>query len=414
MRLLVVSQYFWPENFRVNDLVTELARRGHTVTVLTGTPNYPEGHTLPAFVQNPSRFASYAGAEVVRVPLVPRGTSSLRLALNYLSFVITGMTLGLWRLRGRQFDAIVVVQHSPITSALPALALRRLKRAPLLMWVLDLWPDTLAAVGVVRSPRVLEWVGKLVGFIYKRCDHVLVQSRAFVSNVEKYAGDSRRIRYFPGWAEPIFEGPLAAVQAAPEVAPYRDNFNVLFAGNIGDAQDFPAILDAAEALRDEANLRWLIVGDGRAAVWVRSEIIRRDLAHCVILLGRHPIERMPSFFRAASALLVALKADPIFAMTIPGKVQSYLATGLPIVAMLDGEGAAVIEQSGAGVVCKAGAGLALAERVRTLMATPAPERAAMGERGRRYCEQEFSRAGSMSALETWTSELIQLQVRQAR
>ena len=320
LRLLVVSQYFWPENFRVNDLVTELARRGHTVTVLTGTPNYPEGHTLPAFVQDPSRFASYAGAEIVRVPLVPRGKSSLRLVLNYLSFVITGMTLGLWRLRGRHFDAIIVVQHSPITSALPALALRRLKRAPLLMWVLDLWPDTLAAVGVVRSPRVLEWVGRLVAFIYKRCDHVLVQSRAFVSNVEKYAGDSRRIRYFPGWAEPIFEGSLAAVEAAPEVVPYRDNFNVLFAGNIGDAQDFPAILEAAEALRDEPNLRWLIVGDGRAAAWVRSEITRRNLTDCVILLGRHPIERMPSFFRAASALLVTLKEDPIFAMTIPGKV----------------------------------------------------------------------------------------------
>ena len=414
MRLLVVSQYFWPENFRVNDLVTELARRGHTVTVLTGTPNYPEGHTLPAFVQDPSRFASYAGAEIVRVPLLPRGKSSLRLVLNYLSFVITGMTLGLWRLRGRHFDAIIVIQHSPITSALPALALRRLKRAPLLMWVLDLWPDTLAAVGAVRSPRMLEWVGRLVAFIYKRCDLVLVQSRAFVSNVEKYAGDSRRIRYFPGWAEPIFEGSLAAVEAAPEVVPYRDNFNVLFAGNIGDAQDFPAILEAAEALRDEPNLRWLIVGDGRAAAWVRSEITRRNLTDCVILLGRHPIERMPSFFRAASALLVTLKEDPIFAMTIPGKVQSYLATGLPIIAMLDGEGAAVVRQSGAGVVCKAGAGLALAEQVRALMSTPATERAAMGERGRRYCEQEFGRAGLMSALETWTAELIQIQAEQAR
>lgn len=406
MRLLVVSQYFWPETFRVNDLVTELARRGHQVTVLTGTPNYPEGRTFPEFAQEPGRFVSYAGAEIVRVPLVPRGKSSLRLLLNYLSFVITGMTLGLWRLRGRHFDAIVVAQHSPVTSALPALALRRLKRAPLLMWVLDLWPETLAAVGVVRSPWVLKLVGKLVGFIYRRCDRVLVQSRAFVSNIEKYTGDTTRIRYFPGWAEPVFEGPLSEVEAAPEVVQYRDTFNVLFAGNIGDAQDFPAILEAAQALREESSLRWLIVGDGRAAEWVRSEIARRGLERSVILLGRHPIERMPSFFRVASALLVALKKDPIFAMTIPGKVQSYLATGLPIIAMLDGEGAAVIEQAGAGLVCEAGAGAALAERVRTLMATPASERAAMGERGRRYCEREFGRAGLMTALEGWASELI--------
>jgi len=406
LRLLVVSQYFWPEPFRVNDLVTELARRGHDVTVLTGTPNYPEGRTYPEFAQDPSRFVSYAGAEVVRVPLVPRGKSSLRLVLNYLSFVITGLTLGLWRLRGRRYDAIIVVQLSPVTAALPGLALRRLKRAPLLMWVLDLWPDSLAAVGVLRSPRALEWVGKLVGFIYKRCDRVLVQSQAFVSNVQKYAGDTSRVRYFPGWAEPIFDGPLDNVEVAPEVVPYANTFNVLFAGNIGDAQDFPAILDAAQALRDEPNLRWLIVGDGRAAEWVRSEIARRGLARNVIMLGRHPIERMPAFFRAASALLVSLRKDPIFAMTIPGKIQSYLATGLPIVAMLDGEGAAVIERAGAGVVCEAGAGLAMAERVRGLMGMQADERAAMGERGRRYCEREFSRSGLMSALEGWADELI--------
>ena len=406
MRLLVVSQYFWPEPFRVNDLVTELARRGHDVTVLTGTPNYPEGRTYPEFAQDPSRFVSYAGAEVVRVPLVPRGKSSLRLVLNYLSFVITGLTLGLWRLRGRRYDAIIVVQLSPVTAALPGLALRRLKRAPLLMWVLDLWPDSLAAVGVLRSPRALEWVGKLVGFIYKRCDRVLVQSQAFVSNVQKYAGDTSRVRYFPGWAEPIFDGPLDNVEVAPEVVPYANTFNVLFAGNIGDAQDFPAILDAAQALRDEPNLRWLIVGDGRAAEWVRNEIARRGLARNVIMLGRHPIERMPAFFRAASALLVSLRKDPIFAMTIPGKIQSYLATGLPIVAMLDGEGAAVIERAGAGVVCEAGAGLAMAERVRGLMGMQADERAAMGERGRRYCEREFSRSGLMSALEGWADELI--------
>jgi len=284
--------------------------------------------------------------------------------------------------------------------------LRHLKRAPLLMWVLDLWPDSLAAVGVLRSPRALEWVGKLVGFIYKRCDRVLVQSQAFVSNVQKYAGDTSRVRYFPGWAEPIFDGPLDNVEVAPEVVPYANTFNVLFAGNIGDAQDFPAILDAAQALRDEPNLRWLIVGDGRAAEWVRNEIARRGLARNVIMLGRHPIERMPAFFRAASALLVSLRKDPIFAMTIPGKIQSYLATGLPIVAMLDGEGAAVIERAGAGVVCEAGAGLAMAERVRGLMGMQADERAAMGERGRRYCEREFSRSGLMSALEGWADELI--------
>ena len=411
MRLLVVSQYFWPENFRVNDLVTELVTRGHQVTILTGQPNYPDGRIFDEYRRDPAAFGQYAGARVLRVPLIPRGTGKLRLVLNYLSFVVSAGLLGPWRLRGEAFDAIFMFQVSPVTSALPALLLRRIKKAPMLMWVLDLWPDTLAGLGVVRSPRALGWVGALVAFIYRRCDRVLVQSRAFIPNVERHSGDATRIRYFPAWAEPAFTGPLADVAAAPEVEPYRDTFNVLFAGNIGEAQDFPSILEAAQALRDEPALRWLIVGDGRAAAWVRSEIARRGLDQKVILLGRHPVERMPSFFRAASALLVSLKKDPIFAMTIPGKVQTYLATGLPIVGMLDGEGAAVIERAGAGVVCAAGAGAALAERVRTLMRMGEDERAAMGARGRRYCDQEFSRAGLMSALEGWTAELVEARAR---
>ena len=406
MRLLIVSQYFWPEPFRVNDLAAELVQRGHQVTVLTGTPNYPEGETFPDYARAPARFAAHAGAEIVRVPLVPRGKTSLRLALNYLSFVATGLSLGAWRLRGRKFDAVLVFQLSPVTAALPGLLQRRLKRVPLLMLVLDLWPETLEAIGLVRSPRVLGWLGRLVGFIYRRCDLVLVQSRAFIASVEKHSGDSSRIRYFPGWAEAVFEGPLAAIAPAPEVAPYADTFNVLFAGNIGDAQDFPAILDAAHALRGEARLRWLIVGDGRLAEWVRAEVVRRGLERSVIMLGRHPIERMPSFFRAASALLVSLKKDPSYAMTIPGKVQSYLATGIPILAMLDGEGAAVIRQAEAGLVCAAGAATELAQHVQALIRLTPEDRAAMGERGRRYGEREFQRAALMTTLERWTQELV--------
>lgn len=407
MRLLVVSQYFWPETFRVNDLVTEMVQRGHEVTVLTGQPNYPEGRLFPEFVADPQRFERFAGAEIIRVPLVPRGKTSVRLVMNYLSFVFTGLTLGIWRLRGRRFDAIFVFQVSPVTLALPGLLLRRLKRAPLVMWILDLWPDTLSAVGVVKSPRALEWVGALVGFIYRRCDRILVQSRRFTADVEKRAGSAERIRYFPGWAEPIFNGPLADVSPAPEVAGYAEGFNVLFAGNIGDAQDFPAVLDAAEALIDEPDLRWLIVGDGRSAGWVRAEIVRRGLEGRVVMLGRHPIERMPSFFRAADALLVSLKKDPIFAMTIPGKVQSYLATGLPIVAMLEGEGASVIEQAGAGLVCPPGEGRLLADAVRRLMRMPPEERAALGACGKDYAARQFGRAELLSSLEGWISEVSQ-------
>ena len=407
MRVLVVSQYFWPETFRVNDIVSELCRRGHVVTVLTGWPNYPEGKILPAFRDDRSRFARFEGAEVVRVPLLPRGAGGLRLALNYASFALSGSVLGPWRLRDRVFDVVFIFQGSPVTAALPGLVMRRLRAIPAIMWVLDLWPETLAALDAVRSPLLLTGIGWLVGMIYRGCELVLAQSRSFEASIRARSGDGSRFRYFPGWAEPHFLDNQSKVLPAPELASFDDDvFNVLFAGNIGEAQDFPAILDAAEHLRARTDIRWLIVGDGRMGDWVRSETSRRGLSGHVFLLGRHPIERMPSFFRSASALLVTLKRDPVFAMTIPGKVQAYLATGLPIVGMLDGEGARVIEESGAGLVVPSGNGAGLAGQVERLAAMSAQERAVMGARGREYSAREFDRDRLLTRLEEWMREVV--------
>jgi glycosyltransferase involved in cell wall biosynthesis len=405
VRLLVISQYFWPEDFRINDLVAELVARKHEVTVLTGLPNYPEGFVSPAFLAAPQSFMSHAGACIVRVPMVPRGTARLGLILNYLSFAISGSLIGSWRLRRKEFDAILVFAPSPITVALPAVLLRRLKRAPLLLWVLDLWPETLDAVGAVRSSTVLRLVGKMVDFIYRHSDRILVQSRSFINSVNARAGDNARTRYFPGWAEAVFQEPTQTVQVAPELAAYESTFNVVFAGSIGEAQDFPAILDAADHLRHREDIRWLIVGDGRAAHAVRAEIERRSLERSVKLLGRHPIERMPSFFKAASALLVSLRANAVFSLTIPGKIQPYLAAGVPLLGMLDGEGARVIEDSGAGFVCAAGDGRALALRVDQLSQLSPAERARMGERGKAYARLEFDRNVLIDRLDQWIAEV---------
>lgn len=414
MRLLVVSQYFWPENFRVNDLVSALCARGHEVTVLTGLPNYPDGAVFPAFQRDPAAYSSYAGAAIVRVPLVPRGRSSVCLVLNYLSFAFAAAVLGPWRLRGRAFDAIFVFQTSPVTAALPALLLRRLRRAPVLLWILDLWPETLAAVGMVRSRRLLAVFGGLVSFIYRRCDRILVQSRAFMQSVERHGGLREGVRYFPGWAEPIFHGSLRDVRPAPEVEPFANTFNVLFAGNIGEGQDFPAVLDAVAALDDRPSVRFLVVGDGRAASALRADIERRGLGERIVLLGRHALERMPSFFCAADALLLSLKRDPVFSLTIPGKLQSYLGAGIPIVAMIDGEGARIVEEARAGLAGPAGAGLVLADNVRRLVDMSEEDRWRMGYRGRVYAEREFSRERLVASLELWLEEVCRTPLGQPR
>ncbi|WP_457393748.1 glycosyltransferase family 4 protein [Roseateles sp. P5_E1] len=407
MRVLVVSQYFWPEAFRVNEIVSELRARGHEVTVLTGRPNYPGGQVFDDYAADPAAFAEYHGAEVIRLPLRPRGKGSIRLLLNYWSFVFWGCLLGPWRLRGRHFDAIFCFETSPITSALPAVLLRRIKRAPLLLWVLDLWPDTLSAVGMVRSPRMLDWVGGLVAFIYKRCDLILGQSRSFFAPIERWSRAPEKTRYFPQWAEEAFDRDLAEVETATELAPHRGAFKVMFAGNIGDAQDFPAILAAAETMRERRDVHWLVVGDGRAAEWVRDEIARRQLGDTVFMLGRHPLERMPSFFKGADALLVSLKAEPIFAMTIPGKVSAYLSAGKPLLAMLDGEGAKVVEEAGAGLTCPASDSAALAHQVSLLASMSEQERLAMGLKARAYCRSQFHRDTLIGQLEQWLQEASQ-------
>lgn len=404
MRVLVVSQYFWPEVFRVNEIVSELRARGHEVTVLTGRPNYPGGQVFDDYAANPDAFAEYHGAEVIRLPLRPRGQGSLRLLLNYWSFVFWGCLLGPWKLRGRQFDAIFCFETSPITSALPAVLLRRLKRAPLLLWVLDLWPDTLSAVGMVKSERGLNAVGALVRFIYKRCDLILAQSRGFFPAIERWSDAPAKTRYFPQWGEAAFDGDLDDVAEAPELAPHAGRFKLMFAGNVGDAQDFPALLDAAEATRHRADIHWLIVGDGRQAGWVREQIQARRLQDTVFMLGRYPLERMPEFFKGADALIVSLKAEPIFAMTIPGKVSAYLSAGRPILAMLDGEGSRVITEADAGLASPAGDATSLAGQALALAAMPLAERQAMGQRARAYARREFDRAALITQLEGWLRE----------
>ncbi len=403
MRLLVVSQYFWPENFRINDLVAELVRRGHHVTVLTGLPNYPDGKVFPQFRADPSQYSHYEGADIVRVPMVSRGQGGLRLILNYLTFAASASLLGLWKLRRRPFDAIFAYEPSPITVGLPAAVMRRVKRAPLAFWVLDLWPQTLQAIGVVRSPAILHVVGKLVAFIYKRCDLILAQSKSFVPQIKKYAGNSSRIVYFPSWSESVFD--MQNTVPADEVLTKNGSFNVMFAGNIGDAQDFPAILAAAEILKCHDHICWLIVGDGRMSSWVSEEIKKRGLQECVLMLGRHPVERMPAFFKHANALLVSLKNEPIFSMTIPGKLQSYLAAGIPVLAMLNGEGAELVATSRSGLTCAAGDHAALAAVVLKLANLTSEEREFMGRNGMDINAREFDRDTLIGRLEEWLGQL---------
>ena len=403
MRILIVTQYFWPETFRINDVVQGLRALGHEVSVLTGKPNYPSGRFFPGYGFFGRSRESYAGAQVIRVPLLPRGGGGgLRLLLNYLSFALLASVLAPWRCRG-PLDVILVYEPSPVTVGLPALALKAVKRAPILFWVQDLWPESLSATGAVRTRWVLRAVATLVRFIYRGCDRILVQSRAFIGPVRAMGVPDERILYLPNSAEALYRP--AARDATPPERPLPEGFRIMFAGNIGAAQSFDTILAAAQALRDRPDIHWLVLGEGRLQRWVRQEIERRGLSDCVHLLGRFPVESMPAWFAQADAMLVTLKRDPIFALTIPSKVQSYMACARPIVAALDGEGARVIEEARAGIVVAPEDAAALACAVLDMVKMPRAEREAMGERGRAYFVREFERDMLLARVEAWMREL---------
>ena len=404
MNILVVTQYFWPENFRINDLVKYWVKSGHHVTVLTGIPNYPSGKIFDDFQNQPSAFSQYEGAKVVRVPMLPRGSGGFQLILNYLSFVFGASIWGSWRLRRLEADVIFVFEPSPVTVGLPAIWLSKIKKIPVVFWALDLWPETLVAIGVVRSPLLLGWISKLVKFIYNRCTLVLVQSRGFLENISSYCSDKTKIRYFPNWAESVYTD--LNIKLAPEVPVLPNSFTVVFAGNIGEAQDMPALLDAAELLKDNPNIRWIVVGDGRKFEWLKSEVSRRRLQESVLLKGRFPLERMPSFYSHADALLVSLKQELVFTMTIPGKLQSYLLSGIPLLGMLDGEGAEIIRKSKSGLTCDAGNSMGLAKAVLTLASMSSKKRRQLGLNGRLYAQKEYGRIKLMKRLDMLLTEAV--------
>lgn len=405
MRILLLSHYFWPESFPINDFCVGLVERGHAVTVVCPLPNYPEGEFYEGYGLTRGRREEYQGVEVIRVPVVPRGNGrAIRMALNYLSSAFFEC-LEMFRLWRRDFDLVFVYQPSPVTTGLAGRLRRLLRGTPIQFWVQDLWPETLAATGFIKNPLLLGAVGLLVRFLYRGSDQVLVQSQAFRAPVEAMGVPPERVRYFPNSADAFFQ-PVEVPPEAPERALVPEGFNIMYAGNLGAAQDLETVLAAAERLSHLDDLRWLLLGHGRKVDWLRGEIEARGLEGRVRLLGSHPKETMPRFWGLADALLVTLRRDPIFELTIPSKVQPYMACARPVLAILDGEGARTVEESGGGLASPSEDPEALVANVERLYGMSPEQRAAMGARSREYFEAHFEREMLMERLEGWMAELV--------
>jgi glycosyltransferase involved in cell wall biosynthesis len=390
MKILLVSQYFFPEAFIVNDLVRHLNALGHQVTVLTGKPNYPQGSIYDGYRLCGTQRERYAETiEVIRVPLWPRGKGGgLRLAANYLSFVVSGLMYAPWLMRGKSFDAILVFAISPITQAIPAIVLKWLKCAHLAIWIQDLWPESVSATGFIRNPVLLKIIGWIVKSIYACSDTLLVQSRAFTDPVARYARKDK-IVYYPNSFEDKSESAADTSFMSKSLLDILDaHFGLVFAGNLGTAQSLDTLVRTAERLRHLPDLKLIIVGSGSMQSWLERQKSERALDN-MLLTGRFPPEAMAPIFSRAKGLLVTLKRDEIFSCVIPSKIQSYLAAGRPIIAALDGEGAKVVEEAGAGLTCPAEDAEALAGCIEKLHAMSAAEREALGRAGRAYFLKQF-------------------------
>ncbi|HLA63701.1 MAG TPA: glycosyltransferase family 4 protein [Rhodothermales bacterium] len=395
MRILFVSQWFPPEPTPISlEIPATLRQFGHEVQVLTGFPNYPSGTVYPGYRIRPWKREEMDGLDVVRVPLYPdHSLSALGRIANYVSFALTSSVLGPFLLKKPD---VVLVYHPPLTVALPAWVMSRLRGVPFVYLVQDLWPDTLRATGMVNSERVLALVGRVAKAVYRRAAAVLVISEGFRANLLAKGVAPDKVHVVSNWADADLFAPAEPDRALAEGLAGR--FVVMFAGNQGEAQGLDVVLDAADRLRDLPDVEFVLVGEGVATPRLKERAEAMSLPN-VRFVDRQPVAAMPGVLALADVLLVHLRADPLFAITIPSKIFAYMASGKPMLAAIEGDGATVVREAGAGLTVPSGDPDALAAAVRAFRAMPAEERARMADNGLRAARTTYSREHCVRQIE---------------
>jgi glycosyltransferase involved in cell wall biosynthesis len=389
MRVLIWTQYFWPENFHINAVARTLHAQGVEVTVLTGKPNYPEGQIFEGYTAAGIHYEKYSGFDVIRIPLMERKQGSIKgLVLNYLSFIISGYLFAPVALRGKEFDVFFVYAPSPLLQALPAIFVSWLKRVPLVLWVQDIWPEALNSTGFVTNCFLLKIVGVTVRYIYRFSDSILIQSEGFRASVERLVKVKTKIQFFPNSAEDVLDKSTTDQRDISVAKDIAESFSLVFAGNIGKAQSCETIIEAANLLQSVHNIKFYLVGNGSMAESINKKILDSKLEN-VVMTGRVSAESMASIYAAASVLLLSLIDDPVLSETIPSKLQSYLAAGKPICVSSNGVSANIVIKANAGLTCPAGDAEALARAVLTLYKMLPEERACLGANGRKYFMAQY-------------------------
>jgi glycosyltransferase involved in cell wall biosynthesis len=393
--ILVISQYFYPEPFRINDICCELVKRGHRVTVVTGIPNYPEGKPYPGYGWLRRRHETWNGIEIIRLPLIPRGSSAIGLVANYLSFVVSGF---FWsQFTSLKADYVFSFEVSPMTQALLGVWYAKRRQLKNCLYVQDLWPENVISVTGIKSKTVIGPIQKMVDYIYRNYDRILTTSPSFREEVAARIPDQRKkVQYWPQYAEEFYYPRERTTQ--PEI-PDDGSFKVVFTGNIGQAQGLEVLVDGAKCLQDKGvqNVHFVIIGDGRNKGKLLQRINEYGVQNMFTVIGRQPAERIPELLAACDAAFVSFMADPLFEKTIPAKLQSYMACAMPIVAAASGETERIIREADCGLCSPIGNGDALAQNVLNMMTDGNLYRRSVN--ARTYFEKHFEKQMLMNEFE---------------
>ncbi|MDU1414754.1 MAG: glycosyltransferase family 4 protein [Clostridium sp.] len=386
MKVLVVSQFFWPEEFRINDICKGLKNEGHEVEIITGLPNYPMGKFFKGYSVKGPYKEEFEGMKVMRFPVIPRGKSgALNMILNYLSFMING-SFRIIPILFKRYDRVFMFQSSPITAAIPAIIYSRVKKVPSYIYIQDLWPETFYSIVPINNERLKKIFKRLCTRIYNRFSTILISSKGYENILTDSGIDKSKIVYFPQWAEDLYSKEIDEV-----IEKDKNKLVLTFAGNIGKAQSVETIIKAANLAKDRKSIQWNILGNGSEFDNIKSMVDEYGLSDTVHLLGRKPVEEMPRYFKQSDGLIVTLKDEGILRVTLPAKVQSYMAAGRPIIAAISGEGAAVIEEARCGIACEAEDYETLYKNVLKFYEMKTLDREQLGLNGKRYFQENFTR-----------------------
>lgn len=398
MYILFLSQYFHPEQFFNNHVASELVQRGHAVKVVCCVPNYPSGEFSDGYSNRRRTHELWQGVEIHRVFTIARGRSVIQLLANYLTYPIAAS----WRiaLLGRERGQVSFVSMpSPLFQALAGIFAKKIWGIPSVYWVQDIWPDSAIITLGIRNRVAVALLNMICGWIYRQADLVMVQSDGFHGKIAEYGVPPERIVTLPNSASGFFQ-PMDRANVPPAIRSLMPVGRriVMFAGNIGQSQDFDTIIDGAKRLAPDNILVFVIVGSGRDEARVRARVESEGLADRFLFLGRHPEADMPAFFACADVMLVSLRDEPIFALTIPSKVQAYLACGKPIIASLGGQGAEIVSQSGCGLAVAPSDPEAFAKILERAAKLSDDELFRMGATARVIYERQFSLEAVMATL----------------